>query len=62
MTKVLLLSHIFPPAIDGGSRVIYKLGQQFKAKGYDTLYLSSNCFSTDDFSKKNQHRHPNKSV
>lgn len=52
MTKVLLLSHIFPPAIDGGSRVIYKLGQQFKAKGYDTLYLSSNCFSTDDFSQK----------
>ena len=52
MTKVLLLSHIFPPAVDGGSRVIYKLGQQFEAKGYDTLYLSSDCFSTDDFTKK----------
>ncbi len=52
MTKVLLLSHIFPPAIDGGSRVIYKLGQQFEAKGYDTLYLSSNCSSTDDFTQK----------
>ncbi len=52
MSKILLISHIFPPAIDGGSRVIYKLSQQFEARGHDTLYLSSNCSSTDDFSKK----------
>ena len=51
MSKILLISHIFPPAIDGGSKVVYKLGRQFKARGHDTLYLSSNCSSTDDFVK-----------
>jgi len=51
MSKILLISHIFPPAIDGGSRVIYKLGQQFENRGHQTLYLSSDCSSTDDFVK-----------
>ena len=50
--KVLLLSHIFPPAIDGGSKVIYKLGQYFESQNFETLYLSSDCSSTDDFVKK----------
>jgi len=49
--KILLLSHIFPPAIDGGSKVIYKLGQYFESQNYETLYLSSDCSSTDDFVK-----------
>ncbi len=49
--KILLLSHIFPPAIDGGSKVIYKLGQYFESQHHQTLYLSSNCSSTDDFIK-----------
>lgn len=49
--KVLLLSHIFPPAIDGGSKVIYKLGQYFESQNFETLYLSSDCSSTDDFVK-----------
>jgi len=47
--KILLLSHIFPPAIDGGSKVIYKLGQYLESQHHQTLYLSSNCSSTDDF-------------
>ena len=51
--KVLLLSHIFPPSIDGGSKVIYKLGQYFESQHHQTLYLSSNCSSTDDFVKSN---------
>ncbi|MEI8067870.1 MAG: glycosyltransferase family 4 protein [Candidatus Shapirobacteria bacterium] len=51
--KILLLSHIFPPAIDGGSKVIYKLGQYFESQKHQTLYLSSDCSSTDDFVKKN---------
>jgi len=50
--KVLLLSHIFPPAIDGGSKVIYKLGQYLESQNHQTLYLSSDCSSTDDFVKK----------
>jgi len=49
--KILLISHIFPPAIDGGSKVIYKLGQYFESQKHQTLYFSSNCFSTDDFVK-----------
>ena len=49
--KVLLLSHIFPPAIDGGSKVIYKLGQYFESQHHQTLCLSSDCSSTDDFVK-----------
>jgi len=47
--KILLISHIFPPAVDGGSKVIYKLGQYFESQNHQTLYLSSNCSSTDDF-------------
>ncbi len=54
--KVLLLSHIFPPAIDGGSRVIYKIGQYFQSVGDEILYLSSDCSSTDDFTKKKYQR------
>lgn len=50
--KILLISHIFPPAVDGGSKVIYKLGQYFESQHHQTLYLSSDCSSTDDFVKK----------
>jgi glycosyltransferase involved in cell wall biosynthesis len=49
--RILLLSHIFPPAIDGGSKVVYKLGQYFESQNFETLYLSSDCSSTDDFIK-----------
>ncbi|HEX8923622.1 MAG TPA: glycosyltransferase family 4 protein [Patescibacteria group bacterium] len=47
--KILLISHIFPPAVDGGSRVVWQLGQYFQAQGHDILALSSDCRSTDDF-------------
>jgi glycosyltransferase involved in cell wall biosynthesis len=53
MVKVLLLSHIFPPAVDGGSRVVHQLGQYFASQNFDTIYLSSDCSSTDDFVKSN---------
>jgi glycosyltransferase involved in cell wall biosynthesis len=52
MSKILLISHIFPPAVDGGSKVVYKLGQYFESQHHQTLYLSSNCSSTDDFVSK----------
>ena len=51
MSKILCLSHIFPPSIDGGSRVIYKLGRYFQKQKNQVLYLSSDCSSTDDFTK-----------
>ena len=51
MSKILCISHIFPPAIDGGSRVIYKIGQYFEKQNNQVIYLSSDCSSTDDFTK-----------
>lgn len=52
MSKILCISHIFPPAIDGGSRVIYKIGQYFEKQNNQVIYLSSDCSSTDDFTNK----------
>jgi len=49
--KVLLISHIFPPAVDGGSRVIAKIGEYLQKKGHQVLVLTTNCHSSDDFSK-----------
>jgi hypothetical protein len=49
MTKFLLLTHIAPPAIDGGSRVIVKMGEYLNKLEHETLLISSNCYSTDDF-------------
>jgi len=49
MQNILLLTHIGPPAIDGGSRVIVKMGEYLNKQGHNTLLLTSNCYSTDDF-------------
>jgi len=46
--KFLLLSHISPPATDGGSKVIYEISQELEKK-HQVLLVSSNCQSTDDF-------------
>lgn len=50
--KILAISHIFPPAIDGGSKVVYQLSHQLESQGHNVIYLSSDCSSTDDFVKK----------
>jgi len=52
--KVLLMSHIQPPAIDGGSHIIAKLGEYFQSHGHQTKFLSSNCYLTDDFASTRQ--------
>jgi glycosyltransferase involved in cell wall biosynthesis len=49
--KILAISHIFPPAIDGGSKVVYQLSHQLESQGHNVIYLSSDCSSTDDFVK-----------
>ncbi|MFA7301076.1 MAG: glycosyltransferase family 4 protein [Candidatus Shapirobacteria bacterium] len=49
MANILLITHISPPAVDGGSRVIVKMGEYLKKLGHQTLLISSNCYSTDDF-------------
>jgi glycosyltransferase involved in cell wall biosynthesis len=47
--KILLVTHIFPPAVDGGSQIIAKIGQYFQNNGHQILVLTSDCRSTDDF-------------
>ncbi|MFA5026113.1 MAG: glycosyltransferase family 4 protein [Candidatus Shapirobacteria bacterium] len=51
MAKFLLLTHIYPPAVDGGSRVIAKMGEYLEKHGHEVLVVTSNCTSTDDYSK-----------
>jgi len=46
---ILFLSHIWPPAIDGGSQIIYQTQKHLKKLGHQTLVLTTNCNSTDDF-------------
>ena len=47
--KILLLTHIFPPAVDGGSKIIAKAGEYLAKKGHKIMVLTTNCYSTDDF-------------
>lgn len=60
VARVLLLTHIYPPAVDGGSRVIAKIGEYLSSHNHQILVITTNCTSTDDFSK-NKHpiiKHP----
>jgi len=49
MTRILLISHISPPSVDGGSKVIHKMGEYFARQGFEVASLSSDASSTDDF-------------
>lgn len=53
MANILLFTHIQPPAVDGGSRVIVKMGEYLNKSGHSTLIISSNAYSTDDFTHIN---------
>jgi len=43
------MSHIFPPAVDGGSRIVWKVGESLQKNGHQVSALTTNCNSTDDF-------------
>lgn len=47
--RFLLISHIFPPAIDGGSSHLNSIGDCIAKQGHQIFHLSTNCRSTDDF-------------
>jgi glycosyltransferase involved in cell wall biosynthesis len=49
MARILLLTHIYPPAIDGGSKAISKIGDYLNKQGHQLLVITSNRSSTDDF-------------
>ena len=51
--KILLITHIYPPAVDGGSRVIFQLGQYFHRHHHQLLVLTTDCRSIDDFVNPN---------
>ena len=47
--KILLITHIYPPAVDGGSKVINKIGEYLQSQNNQIQVLTTNCRSTDDF-------------
>lgn len=47
--KFLFITHIFPPAVDGGSKIIAKLEEYFRLQGHQTQVLTTPHYSTDDF-------------
>ena len=51
--KVLLVSHCFPPAQDGGSVTFGYLKEIILKAGHSVEVVSSNCYSSDDFVNKN---------
>lgn len=48
MKRVLIFSHNFPPAIDGGSRILFKISRILK-KENQVKILTSDAFLTDDY-------------
>ena len=52
--KILLLSHIYPPATDGGSKIIAKIGDQLAKYHNEILVLTTDCHTTDDFVTPNR--------
>ncbi|MFA6518512.1 MAG: glycosyltransferase family 4 protein [Candidatus Shapirobacteria bacterium] len=51
--RLLFVSHIHPPGVDGGSKIIWKLRDYFQNNGHQTLSLATNLYSTDDFVRSN---------
>lgn len=49
MAKFLLITHIYPPATDGGSKVVAKIGEYLHKQGHEILVVTSDCYSSDDF-------------
>lgn len=47
--SILCLSHIFPPAVDGGSQIIFNLGKQLEKHSHQVTYFSGPGQSTDDY-------------
>ncbi len=52
MARFLLLTHIYPPAVDGGSKVIFKMGEYLRSQGHEIMVVTTDASSTDDFTKK----------
>lgn len=63
MARFLLLTHIYPPAIDGGSRVIAKMGETLLSRNHQISIITTDCQSTDDYTNIYKSlKHPQKNV
>lgn len=47
--NILFISHIWPPSVDGGSQILAQAQKELKKIGHQTLVITTNCTSTDDF-------------
>lgn len=47
--RILLFAHNFPPALDGGARLLSLIAEKEKRKGREVLVLTSDAYSTDDY-------------
>ena len=54
--KILFLSHIYPPGVDGGSQIVKKIKEGYEKEGKETLVITSDGYSTDDFVLPNKKR------
>lgn len=50
--NILFISHIWPPSIDGGSQIIANI-KKYSKNDHQTLVLTTNCHTTDDFINPN---------
>jgi len=54
----LFVSHIWPPATDGGSKILSKIENYFSKKNNNTLVITTNCSLSDDFVKSKYFKSP----
>jgi len=62
LERILFLSHIYPPGIDGGSQIVKKIKEGYEKEGKETLLITSDGYSTDDFVLPNKKRIKNGEV
>ncbi len=56
--KVLILSHIMPPGVDGGSKILSQLAKVWKKKSKQIKIITTDAYSTDDFISPEKRRLP----
>ncbi len=56
--KVLILSHVFAPTRDGGSRLLFWLGKELSRRGHQVEIWTSDALSSDEFLQSKQPRRP----
>jgi glycosyltransferase involved in cell wall biosynthesis len=58
MRRVLVLSHIMPPGVDGGSKILLQLAKVWQNKAKRLRVFTTDAYSTDDFISPNKKKLP----